>query len=234
MVAFRHPVVAISHEPGPLWLISSGFAGMSNSSLPARALTTTFAKLYPKGENPPMRILFVTAHWESDSSGFAIFNAASPEMIYDYYRFPREAYKDQFEKHNIKAKLVDRGFDHEVFVPMLLIHPEADIPIVTRSINSRLCNQAHFDLGKTIAPFRDEDTLIFCSGQATHNMRASRQPTNPVMPWDAAFQGWLDNTFTSESTLSSSERGERVVDWPNAPAARLAHPTPDHLFLIIR
>ncbi|KAG7388839.1 hypothetical protein PHYPSEUDO_011673 [Phytophthora pseudosyringae] len=139
-------------------------------------------------------------------------------MIYDYYGFPREAYKvvypaegdpafaqkvkEQFEKHSIKAKLVERGFDHGVY--------------------------ASFDLGKAIAPFRDDDTLIFCSGQATHNMRASRDPTNPLMPWAAAFQGWLDRTLTSESTLSSNERGERVVDWPNAPAARLAHPTPDH------
>ncbi|KAG2841380.1 hypothetical protein PC116_g6256 [Phytophthora cactorum] len=244
MTSFHHPVVAVSHGPGPLWLLSSGFAGMSNSSLPARTLTTTFEKLYPKGENLPKRILFVTAHWESESSGFEISNAAKPEMIYDYYGFPSEAYnvvypaegdsafaqkvKEQLEKYNIKAKLVGRGFDHGVYVPMLLIRPEADIPIVTMSINSRLSNQDHFDLGKAIAPFRDEDTLIFCSGQATHNMRASREHTNPLMPWAAAFQGWLDNTLTSESTLGYSERGVSIIDWPNAPAARLAHPTPDH------
>ncbi|KAG3114455.1 hypothetical protein PI125_g6446 [Phytophthora idaei] len=52
--------------------------------------------------------------------------------------------------------------------------------------------------------------------------------TNPLMPWAAAFQGWLDNTLTSESTLGYSERGVSMIDWPNAPAARLAHPTPDH------
>ncbi|KAE9004605.1 hypothetical protein PR003_g17399 [Phytophthora rubi] len=174
MTTFRHPVVAVSHGPGPLWLLSSGFAGMSNSSLPARTLTTTFEKLYPKGEHLPKRILFISAHWESDSSGFEISNAARPEMIYDYYGFPHEAYdvvypakgdpafaqkvKEQLEKRNIQTKLVDRGFDHGVFVPMLLIRPEADIPIVTMSINSRLSNQAHFDLGKAVAPFRDEDS----------------------------------------------------------------------------
>ncbi|KAF1773405.1 Extradiol ring-cleavage dioxygenase, class III enzyme, subunit B [Phytophthora cactorum] len=206
MTSFRHPVVAVSHGPGPLWLLSSGFAGMSNSSLPARTLTTTFEKLYPKGENLPKRILFVTAHWESESSGFEISNAAKPEMIYDYYGFRARPtmsstllrkVKEQLEKYNIKAKLVGRGFDHGVYVPMLLIRPEADIPIVTMSINSRLSNQDHFDLGKAIAPF-------------------------------PAFQGWLDNTLTSESTLGYSERGVSMIDWPNAPAARLAHLTPDH------
>ncbi|EGZ16724.1 hypothetical protein PHYSODRAFT_330777 [Phytophthora sojae] len=136
--------------------------------------------------------------------------------------------KEQLQKSNIQSQLVDRGFDYGVFVPMLLIRPDADIPIVTMSINSGLSNQAHVDLGKAIAPFRDEDTLIFCWGQATHNMRASREPTNPLMPWAAAFQGWLDNTLTSESSLSCSQRGGRIVDWPSAPAARLAHPTPDH------
>ncbi|CAH0491325.1 unnamed protein product [Peronospora farinosa] len=65
MVAFRHPVVAVSHGPGPLWLLSSGSVDMNNSSLPARALTTTFEKLYPKGMNLPKRILYVSAHWES-------------------------------------------------------------------------------------------------------------------------------------------------------------------------
>ncbi|KAE9360477.1 hypothetical protein PR003_g174 [Phytophthora rubi] len=222
MVAFRHPVVAVSHGPGPLWLLSSGFAGMSKTSAPARTLTTTFEKLYPKGTNLPKRILYVSAHWESESSGFEISNATNPDMIYDYYGFPEEVYdvvypakgdpafaqkvKDQLEKSNLKAKLVDRGFDHGVFVPMLLIRPEADIPIVSMSINSR---------------------------QATHNMRASRDPNNPVMDWAAAFQGWLDNTLTAESKLSYGQRGDQIINWDAAPAARLAHPTPDHFIPFI-
>ncbi|RQM08999.1 hypothetical protein DD237_000489 [Peronospora effusa] len=244
MVAFRHPVVAVSHGPGPLWLLSSGSADMNNSSLPARALTTTFEKLYPKGMNLPKRILYVSAHWESRSSGFEISSAIKPDMIYDYHGFPSEAYdvaypakgdptfaqkvKAELEKNNIKAKLVDRGFDHGVFVPMLLIRPEADIPIVTMSINSRLGNQAHFDLGQAIAPFRDEDTLILCSGQATHNMRAPGDPGSPLLDWAVAFQGWLDNTFTADSKLSYSQRRDQIINWHDAPAARLAHPTPDH------
>ena len=244
MVAFRHPVVAVSHGPGPLWLLSSGPAAMNSSSLPARTLTTTFEKLYPQGMTLPERILYVSAHWESDSSGFEISSAIKPEMIYDYHGFPSEAYdvtypakgdptfaqkvKAELEKSNIKAKLVDRGFDHGVFVPMLLIRPQADIPIVTMSINSRLDNKAHFDLGQAIAPFRDEGTLILCSGQATHNLRVFGEPDSPLLDWAVAFQGWLDNTFTADSKLSYSQRRDQIINWPDAPAARLAHPTPDH------
>ncbi|ETM98118.1 hypothetical protein PPTG_19758 [Phytophthora nicotianae INRA-310] len=53
-------------------------------------------------------------------------------------------------------------------------------------------------------------------------MRANRDLTNPLMPWAAAFQGWLDNTLTPESRLSYSERKAHMIDWPNAPS------TPDH------
>ncbi|KAF4324254.1 hypothetical protein G195_002448, partial [Phytophthora kernoviae 00238/432] len=113
-------------------------------------------------------------------------------------------------------------------VPMLLIRPEADIPIVTMSINSNLGDKAHFDLGRVLAPFRGEDTLILCSGQATHNMRASRDPNNPLADWAAAFQGWLDNTLTSDSKLSMGQREDQITNWQAAPAARLAHPSPDH------
>ncbi|KAG2531652.1 hypothetical protein BBO99_00000895 [Phytophthora kernoviae] len=217
MSAFRHPVIAVSHGPGPLWLLDSGFDGMNKTCFAARNLGGIFKKLYPKGTNLPKRILYVSAHWESESSGFEISNAAKPDMIYDYYGFPSEAYdvvypakgdptfaqkvKEHLEKNSIKAKLVDRGFDHGVFVPMLLIRPEADIPIVTMSINSNL---------------------------ATHNMRASRDPNNPLADWAAAFQGWLDNTLTSDSKLSMGQREDQITNWQAAPAARLAHPSPDH------
>lgn len=244
MIASCHPVVTVSHGPGPLWLLSSGFVGMNNSSEPARLLTTLFDRLYPGGKNLPKRILCVSAHWESDSDGFEISAAANPDMVFDYYGFSDEAYrvnyptkgdpefahkvKEQLEKNNIKAKLVDRGFDHGVFVPMLLVRPQADIPIVTMSINSRLSNKAHFDLGKAIAHFRNDDTLILCSGQATHNLRASRDPNNPLEEWAAAFQSWLDSSFTSDSKLDYDRRGDQIINWSKAPFAKRAHPTPDH------
>ncbi|KAG3119313.1 hypothetical protein PI124_g2817 [Phytophthora idaei] len=245
MPAFRHPVVAVSHGPGPLWLLSSGFDEMRRESrLAAELLSILFEKLYPKDENLPKRILFVSAHFESDSSGFEISNAANPDMIYDFYGFPDEAYefvypakgdpafaqrvKKQLEKNKIKAKLVNRGYDHGVFTPMKLIRPQADIPIVAMSINSYLSNQDHLNLGKALASFRDEDTLVLCSGQSTHNLREfhSRSPT--LIEGAKAFQYWLDSSLAADSKLSVADRTKQIPNWRNAPGAKFAHPSPDH------
>ncbi|KAL4110794.1 hypothetical protein PRIC1_002481 [Phytophthora ramorum] len=245
MPPFRHPTVAVSHGPGPLWLLSSDFNNVKRDSAAAvELLSGLFEKLYPKGENLPKRILFVSAHFESDSSGFEISNATKPDMIYDYYGFPDEAYevvypakgdpafaqkvKDQLEKNDIKAKLVNRGFDHGVFVPLRFIRPQADIPIVTMSINSYLDNQTHFGLGQALAPFRDEDTLIICSGQSTHNLRGLRSSSSALVEGARTFQSWLDSTMASESKLSLTERTKQITNWRDAPGVRFAHPTPDH------
>ncbi|GAB9468281.1 Udp-n-acetylglucosamine--peptide n-acetylglucosaminyltransferase sec [Globisporangium polare] len=249
MSTFRHPVFAVSHGPGPLWLLKDGFGGMNSSSVSAQNVRESFAKLYPQTTDaqPPLpkRILLVSAHWESESSGFEISKSAQPDMIFDYYGFPNAAYEveyaakgdpafaqrvaDVLASNEIPATLVERGYDHGVFVPMSLIRPEADIPITTVSINDRLSAKAHFELGKALAPLRDEDTLIICSGQATHNLRASRNPNDPLTDWALGFQGWMDDVFTSASELSYEERAASLSTWDKtAPYARSAHPSPDH------
>ncbi|KAG1708351.1 hypothetical protein DVH05_025029 [Phytophthora capsici] len=250
MSSFRHPVVGLSHGPGPLWLLSSGFDDMMRDSRPAaELLQSLFGKLYPKDDNLPKRILFVSAHFDSDSSGFEISNSANPDMIYDYYGFPDEAYdvkypakgdpefaqkvKERLEKNSIKTKLVNRGFDHGVFVPMLLIRPQADIPIVTMSINYYLSNEEHFNLGKVLASFRDEDTLIMCSGQSTHNLRGIHSRSPSLIEGARAFQHWLDNTLAAESKLSVEERTKQITNWRDAPGAKFAHPSPDHFLTFV-
>lgn len=249
---FRHPVLAVSHGPGPLWLLEKGFGGMDKHSQPAKNLKSTLAKIYPEYAPLPKRILFISAHWESETSGaFEISITKKPEMIYDYYGFPDESYKIVYgakgdpefaprvqtllQEARIKTRLVHRGYDHGVFVPMSLIRPEADIPILTMSINDRLGAEAHFKLGKALAPLRDEDTLIICSGQATHNLNAGFHLNQPVSKWASTFQSWLDNVFTTESGLDYDERSQQLTAWrTKAPSAKQAHPTPDHFtpFLI--
>ncbi|OWZ23437.1 hypothetical protein PHMEG_0001684 [Phytophthora megakarya] len=225
MPSFRHPVVAISHGPGPAWLFSSGPKDLIRDTRPAAQLMSSLLeKLYPNDENLPKRILFVSAHFESDSSGFEISNASNPDMIYDYYGFPDEAYnvqypaegdpafaqrvKEQLKKNKIKVKLVNRGYDHGVFVPMTLIRPQADIPIVTLSINSDLSDQTHF--------------------HSTHNLRDFHSRSPALMEGNKAFQYWLDNTLSSDSNLSVEERTKQITNWRDAPGARYAHPSPNH------
>ncbi|KAG7396164.1 hypothetical protein PHYBOEH_002661 [Phytophthora boehmeriae] len=180
----HHPVLAVSHGPGPLWLLKHGVE--NRSSKPARNVASIFKKLYPGGANKPKQILLVSAHWETYRVGFEISKSPAPGMLYDYEGFPPEAYKAVYaakgdsdfanevsallSRSKIKATQVLRAFDHAAFVPMTLIRRQADIPVVTLSINWKLNARAHFELGRALAPLRDQDTLIICSGQATHGL----------------------------------------------------------------
>ncbi|KAF4137960.1 Catalytic LigB subunit of aromatic ring-opening dioxygenase [Phytophthora infestans] len=246
MNAFRHPVVAVSHGAGPLWLLDEGAEGLDKHSQSAKNVADIFSKIYTNDAQLPKRILFISAHWEARSTGLEISKSASPEMFYDYSGFPAEAYelvygaegdpefairvKKLLEQSGITSKLVDRPFDHGTFVPMFLMRPQADIPIVTMSINDRMFDpNDHFKLGKALAPLRDEDTLIITSGQATHNMYADWFPEgHPIEPWALEFQSWLDKTLSSESTQTYKERMESVIAWKKAPYAMKCHRTPDH------
>lgn len=241
--AFRHPVLAVSHGPGPLWLFADGPNGKTSKA--ANNIRNLFKFAYPGEVRLPKRILFLSAHHESeDRDAFEISVSKKPEMVYDYYGFPPEAYavkypasgdpdfavelQGQLNKNGLKANLVERGFDHGLFVVMLLMRPEADIPIVTLSINDVMDAKTHFKLGQAIAPFRGQDTLIICSGEATHNLRAGLVFGQPVSDWAGGFQDWIDDTFTDRTTLSYAERQAAIENWRKVPSARTAHPSPDH------
>lgn len=246
---FRHPVLAVSHGPGPLWLLKDG--SQSRSSEPARNVAGIWKQIYPKGSNAPTpkRILLISAHWESYRlEQHEISRASAPGMIYDYGGFPQESYEFVYgakgdaafaeELHQllaqrkIKSTLVERGFDHGTFVPLMLIRPQADVPVVTLSINSKLNTAAHFALGQALAPLRDQDTLIICSGQATHG-RAGH-PGLARAPYALAFQEWLDNVLAPESGWSFEQRRDALLQWTStAPSAAEAHPRSEHFIPFI-
>jgi 4,5-DOPA dioxygenase extradiol len=246
MNKFRQPVVAVSHGAGPLWLLDEGYIGLDKHSQSAKNVADIFNKIYTSDAQLPKRILFVSAHWEARSTGLEISKSAAPDMFYDYSGFPAESYelvygakgdpafaarvKDLLSQSGIASKLVDRPFDHGTFVPMFLMRPQADIPIVTMSINDRMLDaKDHFELGMALAPLRDEDTLIITSGQATHNMYADWFPEDhPIEPWALEFQNWLDKTLATASTQTYKERMDSVAAWKTAPHASVCHHTPDH------
>lgn len=83
---YHHPVVAVSHGPGPLWLLKHGEE--NRTSRPARNVASIF-KLYPGGAHKPKRILLVSAHWETYRIGFEISKSPAPGMLFDYEGFPQ-------------------------------------------------------------------------------------------------------------------------------------------------
>ena len=181
----------------------------------------------------PRAILVVSAHWLE--SGFNVTTAQSPTLIYDYHGFPLHTYALQYPAAGAPqlaaritellghAKLPseanpDRGFDHGMFIPMMLMFPEAEIPVVQLSLHRSLDPELHLQAGRALAPLRDEGVLIIGSGMSFHNMRGYGNPR--FGPISDAFDHWL----TAAVEAPAPQRYQHLVDWTQAPSARLSHP----------
>ncbi|MCC6074482.1 DODA-type extradiol aromatic ring-opening family dioxygenase [Pseudomonas sp. GCM10022188] len=182
---------------------------------------------------PPKAILLVSAHWLEPS--FSVTGGTRPELIYDYYGFPPSTYELRYDApgspalaERVQALLdaaqiashqdVLRGFDHGMFVPLLLMFPAADLPVVQLSLRQDLDAQAHLDAGRALAPLRAEGVLIVGSGMSFHNMDGYRDPR--FGPISAQFDAWLTATVEGDPAA----RAAALRDWAQAPCARLCHP----------
>jgi 4,5-DOPA dioxygenase extradiol len=117
----------------------------------------------------------------------------------------------------------ERGWDHGVFIPMKVVAPEADIPLVQLSLRSDLDPAAHIAMGRALAPLRDEGVLIVGSGMSFHNLRARGPEVTPYADaWDAA----LSEAVTD---ADPAKRAARVSDWRSLSYAEFAHPREEHL-----
>ena len=129
----------------------------------------------------PKALLVVSAHWEEQE--FTVSTAASPDMIYDYSGFPAHTYELNYPApgapdlaNRVQELMVEqgldaplkssRGYDHGVFVPLLVAFPDADIPILTLSLTRDLSPEKHLKVGKAISQLREEGVLIIGSGLA--------------------------------------------------------------------
>jgi aromatic ring-opening dioxygenase catalytic subunit (LigB family) len=186
----------------------------------------------------PEAILVVSGHWETQ--GFALTGAARPPLLFDYYNFPPHTYQLRYDAPGdpaLAAKAVgllqtaglsahidaERGLDHGVFVPLKVAFPDASVPIVEMSVDKDLDPALHLAAGKALASLRDEGVLILATGMSFHNMRGYGDPrfTAPSEQFDA----WLTQTLAAEPQT----RNARLLQWAQAPAARLSHPREEHL-----
>jgi len=190
-------------------------------------------------ERKPSAILVVSGHWEEAKP--TVTTATTPTLIYDYSGFPAHTYELRYDAPGSPAvaarvrELLEgagiasgaddrRGFDHGVFVPFLLIDPEAGIPVVQLSLAADLDAEKHLAIGRALAPLRDEGVLIVGSGMSYHNMREfmSRGESDG----SERFDEWLTGAVQAQP----AERDELLAHWQQrAPEARRAHPREDHL-----
>ena len=205
------------------------------------ATKETAAYMRSLAELPPVRpsaLLVVSAHWEERLP--TVNTGTAPGMMYDYNGFPPEAYELQWPApdepalaRRVAALLQsagfetgeddDRGYDHGVFVPLMLAYPEADIPTVQLSLVEDLDPASHLAMGRALAPLRDEGVYILGSGNSFHNMSRDRGPEMVRMSHE--FDDWLSETIA----LDETRRDDRLVRWAEAPAAQCAHPREEHL-----
>jgi len=118
-----------------------------------------------------------------------------------------------------------RGLDHGAWVPLRLMFPKADVPVVQLSIQRSLDPIAHVALGEAIRDVRETGVLVLGSGGAVHplgNPHASLGPGAPTDEWAKEFNAWLNHAVSSGD--SKSLVNYRTI----APYAQEAHPYPDH------
>ncbi|WP_303291198.1 class III extradiol ring-cleavage dioxygenase [Marinobacter sp. SS5-14b] len=229
-VSAAQPVLFIPHGAGPCffmdWNPADAWDGMAtylkgiSSRLPAR----------------PKAIVLVSAHWLADE--FRVTTGSQPELIYDYYGFPEHTYELEYPAPGAPAlaeRIVSllagaglesrgdagRGFDHGMFIPLKLMFPEADIPVVQLSLRQDLNPAAHLAAGKALAALRHEGVLIVGSGMSFHNMRGYGD--SRFTPLSEAFDAWL-----TQVVAEHPDRREALLShWSDGPHALQCHP-PGH------
>jgi 4,5-DOPA dioxygenase extradiol len=203
---------------------------------------------WARGRPKPRAVVVVSAH--AEARGPVRVNAgAAPALIYDFYGFPAPLYDLRYPAPGAPdlarevagafaeaglEPVVDaqRGWDHGVWVPLSLLYPAADVPVVEVSLPVPRKPEVLLAMGRALAPLRERGVLLFGSGGIVHNLHRLRwdDAGGSPEPWAAAFGAWVDERL-EEGDL------ETLAAYPaRAPHAELAVPTSEHfdpLFFVL-
>jgi 4,5-DOPA dioxygenase extradiol len=186
----------------------------------------------------PAAILVVSAHWETSPAALGATNDGVP-LIHDFYGFPERYYRATYpapaapelagrvrallEPAEPVQALPERGLDHGAYVPLLVMYPQADVPVLQLSLPS-LDPHRLLRLGELLGPLRDEGVLIMGSGFLTHGLPylAEFRTDAPPPAWSREFDEW------AAATLARGDLDE-LCRFQEQPSARQAHPRSEHL-----
>ncbi|WP_297839667.1 class III extradiol ring-cleavage dioxygenase [Pseudomonas sp.] len=220
------PSLFISHG-SPMLALEPGASGPALKRLAAEM---------PK----PRAIVLVSAHWESQE--LLVNGNPQPETWHDFGGFPPELFAVQYPAPGLPelaAEVVEllaaaglparidskRPMDHGAWVPLSLMYPQADIPVVQVSLPTRLGPALQTQVGRALASLREQDVLVIGSGSITHNLRELDWNAGPesIEPWALAFRDWMVDKLASgdEAALHDYRR--------LAPNAVRNHPSDEHL-----
>jgi 4,5-DOPA dioxygenase extradiol len=185
----------------------------------------------------PRAILSISAHWFVPETGVTISTA--PRTIHDFGGFPRELYQVQYPAPGDPglARRVEKllaplpvtldhswGLDHGTWSVPRHVYPEADIPVVQLSIDESKPATFHFEIGKRLAPLREEGVLIVGSGNLVHNLHAYAWGRHTPEPFDWAVRFEIE---AKEMMLAGDYKP--LIEYEKlGEAAKLSVPTPEH------
>ena len=186
----------------------------------------------------PKSILIVSAHWQT--APMALSSTHRVPLVYDFYGFPEYYYAMTYDSPgapDLAAKVKGlmpatepvieremRGLDHGAWVPLMAMYPAADIPVLQMSMPD-LDPQHLFDVGRRLAPLRDEGVLIVGSGFMTHGLPFVHEyfMGKPGAPqWSIDFDQW------AAEALNRGDVDELFAFREKAPGMPFAHPTVEH------
>jgi len=219
----------------PTLFVSHGAPTLVMDPVPTRDFLHGLGGILPR----PKAIIAVSAHW--DTADTRLSSGTQPHTMYDFYGFPDALYEMTYaapgspglakeaalllEAAGLPAQLDEkRGLDHGAWVPLSLMYPEADIPVVQLSISSRRSTAHHLALGRALAPLREEGVLVMASGNATHNLREvfSHDMLEAPTPYAKAFADWLT------ARIEAGDEAALLDYLAQGPNGQKNHPTADH------
>ena len=225
----------------PALFVSHGAPNIVLQTSASRDFLATLGDRLPR----PRAIVSISAHFNAIRP--AVVADPKPGMIYDFGGFERELYSMTYPAPGEPALAMDvaerlaaaglepalvaeRGFDHGTWVPLKLIYPDADIPVVQLSVQPRRDPRHHWEIGRALEPLRHEGVLILGSGAMTHNLHAAfgafggLRPLDEAAPqWVTAFADWIADKVAAHDVEALLDYRER------APFAGRNHPTDEHL-----
>lgn len=194
----------------------------------------TWARRLPK----PKAILIVSAHWESD--GLGITSTTPTELVYDFGGFNSMYYSMRYDSpaatelgKQVRDLLPDsahvhehrRGLDHGAWLPLKVMYPHADIPVLQLSLPTHASTATLLDIGHRLRALRDDGVLVVGSGFMTHGlpyMTPAMWRGQEIPGWSSEFDAW------AADALARGDVEELAGFRTRAPGVRYAHPTVEH------
>jgi 4,5-DOPA dioxygenase extradiol len=213
----------------PAIFVSHGAPTLPFDDVPARDFLRGLGRALGK----PRAVLAVSAHWDTDAP--AANAVAVNDTIHDFGGFPQALYDIRYPARGDAALahkvtdlmngLVDttRGLDHGAWVPLMLMYPEADVPVLQLSVQRGKGAAHHVALGRALAKLREDDVLVMGSGGFVHNLRRIAPPGSSESDWSKQFADWMHEKLMTDDDVALADYRAQ------APQAAMAHPTDEHL-----